>query len=294
MEFLPLQRIRIRGPTAPGFASSRFRCGHRVSHPLAALRPPNPSGPFRPVTLLGFPLRSLSLPRSRDASRRPLPSCRYSLRIRPRPGGHGRPHRELGFTALLPAKVRHDRTGFSRSAARYSLEVHRSRAFRVRVAPRFRGAPLAGLASEPLARPSNRPLRVSIREPVIGLESRDPEIARSSAAALLRFSHLVSSSASFGIALLLARADGAGNLAVPRASVFGARANPSSKGLAEEVSVSSPGRHPTLANEYTGPFGGLSSPCVPYSYAIRAETLQPGFSDRVDLLKLMLDERSSG
>ena len=72
----------MREPTHPGFASSRFGCGCRVSHPLAALRLPRPSGPFRPVTLMGFPLRSLPLPRSRDASRRPMPSCRY-------PSGNG-------------------------------------------------------------------------------------------------------------------------------------------------------------------------------------------------------------
>lgn len=32
----PLQRMRTREPTYPGFASSRFWCGYRVSHPPAA------------------------------------------------------------------------------------------------------------------------------------------------------------------------------------------------------------------------------------------------------------------
>jgi hypothetical protein len=59
--FLPLQRLRKREPTYPGFASSRFGCGFRVSHPRAAFRLPRPSDPLGPVTLLGFPLRGFSL-----------------------------------------------------------------------------------------------------------------------------------------------------------------------------------------------------------------------------------------
>lgn len=54
LEFLPLQRMQMREPTYPGFASSRFGCGCRVSHPLAALRLPRPSDRLRPVTLMGF------------------------------------------------------------------------------------------------------------------------------------------------------------------------------------------------------------------------------------------------
>lgn len=55
LEFLPLQRMQMREPTHPGFASSRFGCGCRVSHPLAAFRLPRPSGRLGPVTLMGFP-----------------------------------------------------------------------------------------------------------------------------------------------------------------------------------------------------------------------------------------------
>lgn len=292
MEFLPLQRLWTRGPTHPGFASSRFRCDSRVFHPPVALRPPRPSGPFRPVTLLGFPLRSLSLPRSRDASRRPLPSCRCSLRFRPRPEGHGRPHRDLGFTALLPAEVRHGRTGFSRPSARCSLEVRRSRAFRTRVAPCFQGTPLTGLAIDRL------------RDRVAGLSgsrsasqcsappTRDPKVARRehrSPSAVLTPRLLIRE---LRVARLLAHADGAGNLAVPRAPVFGARAS-SPGGPAEGVSVSSPGRHPTLAKEYIKKSGEVSSPCALRSYANHVTISQPVYSARVERSEMSRGPRSS-
>lgn len=61
LRFWPLQRFRRREPTHPGFASSRFGSGFRVSHPRAALRLPQPSDPLGSVTLLGFPLRGFSL-----------------------------------------------------------------------------------------------------------------------------------------------------------------------------------------------------------------------------------------
>jgi hypothetical protein len=60
--FSPLQRIRIREPTDPGFASSRFWCGYRVSHPLAAFLLPRPSDRLGSVTLMGLPPPKLSPP----------------------------------------------------------------------------------------------------------------------------------------------------------------------------------------------------------------------------------------
>lgn len=76
-EFLPLQRMRMREPTHPGFASSRFGCGCRVSHPLAAFRLPRPSDRLRPVTLMGFSPSKLLPPDGAVAPLdAPLPSCR--------------------------------------------------------------------------------------------------------------------------------------------------------------------------------------------------------------------------
>ena len=121
-EFVPLQRMQMREPTYPGFASSRLRCGFRVSHPLAALRLPRPSDRLRPVTLMGFSPSKLLPPDGAVAplgtrcplavvcTRRTEPKLRTAV---------GRP----GFRALLPAGVRHDRTGISRAAARCSPGV---------------------------------------------------------------------------------------------------------------------------------------------------------------------------
>ena len=121
-EFLPLQRMQMREPTYPGFASSRLRCGFRVSHPLAALRLPRPSDRLRPVTLMGFSPSKLLPPGGAVAplgarcplavvgTRRTQPKLRAAV---------GRP----GFRALLPAGVRHDRTGVSRPTARCSPGV---------------------------------------------------------------------------------------------------------------------------------------------------------------------------
>lgn len=144
LEFRPLQRMRRREPTHPGFASSRFRYGRRVSHPLAVLRLPLPPGPFRPVTLLGFPPSKL-LPLT-EPWRLSTPSALLSLPARAAVGPEAGRAAWNGpaFRALLPARVRHGRTGFSRKAARCSLEVRRSRAFRTRVATGFPAAPLAG------------------------------------------------------------------------------------------------------------------------------------------------------
>jgi hypothetical protein len=122
LEFLPLQRMQMREPTHPGVASSRFGCGCKVSHPLAALRLPRPSDRLRPVTLMGFPPSKLLPPDGAVAplgarcplavvgTRRTQPKLRATV---------GRP----GFRALLPAGVRHDRTGISRAAARCSPGV---------------------------------------------------------------------------------------------------------------------------------------------------------------------------
>jgi len=124
--FSPLQRIRMREPTNPGFASSRCWCGYRVSRPPAAFLLPRPSDRLGPVTLMGFPLRSFPLPRSRDASRRPLPSCRWPSR---RAAWHQVPHPSPDrpdFRALLPAEVRGEKAGVSRPFARCSPGVFRA------------------------------------------------------------------------------------------------------------------------------------------------------------------------
>ena len=122
LEFLPLQRVQMREPTNPGFASSRFGCGCRVSHPLAALRLPRPSDRLRPVTLMGFSPSKLLPP---DGAVAPLgtrcpPAVVGTRRTQPKLRTTvGRPD----FRALLPAGVRHDRTGISRAAARCSPGV---------------------------------------------------------------------------------------------------------------------------------------------------------------------------
>lgn len=122
LEFLPLQRMQMREPTHPGFASSRFGCGCRVSHPLAALRLPRPSDRLRPVTLMGFSPSKLLPP---DGAVAPLDTlCPLAVvgtrctqpKLRATVG-------RRGFRALLPAGVRHDRTGISRAAARCSPGV---------------------------------------------------------------------------------------------------------------------------------------------------------------------------
>lgn len=121
-EFLPLQRMQMREPTHPGFASSRFGCGCRVSHPLAAFRLPRPSDLFRPVTLMGF---SPSKPLPPGGAVAPLGArCPLAVvRTRRRSRSYVRPLGKPGFRALLPAGVRHDRTGVSRSTARCSPGV---------------------------------------------------------------------------------------------------------------------------------------------------------------------------
>ncbi len=109
--FSPLQRIQMREPTCPGFASSRFRCGYRVSHPLAALHLPRPSDRLGPVTLMGLspskpypPAERLRL--SARVALLPLASQMSSNTVVPHPSPDG-----PGFRALLPAGIREQENG---------------------------------------------------------------------------------------------------------------------------------------------------------------------------------------
>jgi hypothetical protein len=176
LEFLPLQRVQMREPTYPGFASSRFGCGCRVSHPLAALRLPRPSDRLRPVTLMGFSPSKLLPP---DGAVAPLgtrcpPAVVGTRRTQPKLRTTvGRPD----FRALLPAGVRHDRTGISRAAARCSPGVsvalgHSSTA----LPPASRRLP-SQASSRFGFRRGDRPPRVSIRSR--GAALLNPKIDRS-------------------------------------------------------------------------------------------------------------------
>lgn len=144
LEFLPLQRMQMREPTCPGVASSRFGCGCRVSHPLAALRLPRPSDRLRPVTLMGFfPFEASPSGRSRGASRHPVPSCRYlhsahmaEATMRPLadpPSGPCSPPESVTIARGLAVRPLDAPLGFCRS-----------RAFLESVAPGFPAAPLSG------------------------------------------------------------------------------------------------------------------------------------------------------
>jgi hypothetical protein len=173
LELLPLQRMRRREPTHPGFASSRFGCGSRVSHPPAALRLPRPSGSFEPVTLMGFSPSKLSPPAepwrlSTPDALLPLPLWKH---VRdPKTTGCSGSGSATGRCS--PRKSVADRTGVSRQAARCSPGVRRSRAFRSCVAPGFPRAPLSSLAGHRSCG-NCRPLRVSIRS-VVAAPFRQP------------------------------------------------------------------------------------------------------------------------
>lgn len=98
--FSPLQRIRTREPTNPGFASSRFWCGSRVLHPPAAFLLPRPPDRLGSVTLMGFPLRSFPLPRSLgrlSASVALLPLAVRTVGVAPGATSRSGPPRLQGF-----------------------------------------------------------------------------------------------------------------------------------------------------------------------------------------------------
>jgi len=144
LEFLPLQRMQMREPTHPGVASSRFGCGYRVSHPLAALRLPRPSDRLRPVTLMGFSPSKLLPPDGAVAPLgAPLPSCRYlhsahmaETTVQPLadpPSGPCSPPESVTIARGLAVRPLDAPLGFCRS-----------RAFLESVAPGFPAAPLSG------------------------------------------------------------------------------------------------------------------------------------------------------
>lgn len=143
LEFLPLQRMQMREPTCPGVASSRFGCGCRVSHPLAALRLPRPSDRLRPVTLMGFSPSKLLPP---DGAVTPLGAlCPLAVACTRR---RGRNHvRRLAGATSGPCSPPESVT-IARGLAVRPLDAPlgfcRSRAFLENVAPGFPAAPLSG------------------------------------------------------------------------------------------------------------------------------------------------------
>jgi hypothetical protein len=90
-----------RSEDRPRVLPSRVCSAFRISHPLDGFLPPLPFRPcFVPVTLMGLlPFRAFPSRRSRYASRRPLPSCRfrYSRRRRSQPG--------MAYLARRPSPV---------------------------------------------------------------------------------------------------------------------------------------------------------------------------------------------
>ncbi|CAN5294721.1 hypothetical protein BH18GEM1_BH18GEM1_10550 [soil metagenome] len=231
--------MRRREPTHPGFASSRFGCGSRVSHPPAALRLPRPSGSFEPVTLMGFSPSKLSPPAepwrlSTPDALLPLPVWKH-VRDPKTTGcsGSGSASRRCS-----PRKSVADRTGVSRQAARCSPGVRRSRAFRSCVAPGFPRAPLSGLAGHRSCG-NCRPLRVSIRS-VVAAPFRQPY----SPSALLapRFR-----SACLEPAPFRACASGSGDITAPVTRPRNVR-DFSQRARGENFGARYSGRYPTLAD----------------------------------------------
>jgi hypothetical protein len=161
-EFLPLQRMQMREPTHPGFASSRFGCGCRVSHPLAAFRLPRPSDRFKAGDAHGvFPFEASPSGRSRGASRRPMPSCRCSHSANVAEATCGRLANPASGPCSPPESVTIAR-GLVARPLDAPLGFCRSRAFRVNVAAGFPATPLSGFVALG-SRRVNRPPKVSIR-----------------------------------------------------------------------------------------------------------------------------------
>lgn len=160
-KFLPLQRMQMREPTHPGFASSRFRCGCRVSHPLAAFRLPRPSDRLRPVTLMGFPPSKLLPP---DGAVAPLgtPCPPAVVRTRRRNRSYVQPLADPASGPCSPPESVTIARGLVARPLDAPLGFRRSRAFRVNVAAGFPATPLAGFVALG-SRRVNRPPKVSIR-----------------------------------------------------------------------------------------------------------------------------------
>lgn len=113
--FLPFSVCGTREPAEPGFASpGTFRSqGFAPSQRLAS---PSPSRVyFTPERSWDSPFRAFLLRRSRNAFRRPIPSCCYHRRhsgIAPTaPPPRRRKRREASFRVLLPFEVRADERG---------------------------------------------------------------------------------------------------------------------------------------------------------------------------------------
>ena len=238
-EFLPLQRMRRREPTHPGVASSRFWCGCRVSHPLAAFRLPRPSDLFRPVTLMGFPLRSFSLRTepwrlSTLAALLPLSALGDVAEAT-----CGRLANAASGPCSPPESVTIER-GLAIRPLAAPLGFPRSRAFLACVAAGFPAAPLSGfrgvrLAPWPPGLPGYRSARAVLRS----------SIRRSvGAATLLRFPHLVSLPRASSRAVPGSRRAGPRHRCL-EGPLQGTPAG-SPGGLADGMSVPDTGRHPTL------------------------------------------------
>jgi hypothetical protein len=186
-EFLPLQRMQMREPTHPGFASSRFGCGCRVSHPLAAFRLPRPSGRLGPVTLMGFSPSKRFPPT--EPERLSAPVALLSLLARGVRSGKATCGRLASATSgpcSPPESVTITR-GLVVRPLDAPLGFRRSRAFRASVAPGFPAAPLSGFGFV-----GSR--RVDLASQGLDPLSRccAPRSEDFGAATLLRFSHLVS------------------------------------------------------------------------------------------------------
>jgi len=147
----PFSVSQAREPALPGFASpGTFRS--RGFAPPQRLTSPSPSWVcFTPVPLLGFPLQGLPFRESRNASRRPLPSCRFTahpLQKAPPPPCPGREVTSGSASGVcsLPESVRIG-SGVSRPERRCPPGFRLSRGFTPSaVHPPFGGVPLMGFA----------------------------------------------------------------------------------------------------------------------------------------------------
>lgn len=278
MRFFPLQRMRKREPTRPGFASSRFRCGFRVSHPLAAFRLPRPSDLFRTVTLLGFSPSKLFPPAeprrlSAPLALLPLPATGFrdskatSGRKADATSGLCSPRRSVTAERGLADRPLDAPLGFR--ALGHSFR---------RVARGFPPAPLSGFSAPPLTRRHRRPPRVSIRIVVLAPPLRPHD--RLGAATLLRFSHLVFASAGFepnrpGLTPTVPVA------LLPRTSVYGASST-LPEGQRRKCRCQAPGRHPTLDAQYIRAVPEPSSYCGEKSYVVDRRPTQLVPNERLD------------
>jgi hypothetical protein len=152
MGFRSLQRSRVRGSTAAGFASARYVPPSGFGYPLGGLLPPSPCRPcLVPAALLGFALRSFLLPEGIRRVSAGMNPRTVSPVGNPAAGAVGRPNgpRFLGFD---PSGSPWRRAGVNSPTAGCSLGLHPPGAIQQEPCPGFRPD-----SSHALRKPARRP-----------------------------------------------------------------------------------------------------------------------------------------